>query len=183
MQKGLGMASRGELHVYRDPAALARALADYFVATGTLSMAERGVFRVALSGGNTPRASYELLGQDPLRSEVSWSDVFIYFSDERCVPPTDEQSNYRMAQRAFLDAIPIPPANVHRIRGEIDPGHAANEYASLLRLDLGDAPHLDLVLLGLGKDGHTASLFPGTPPDTDDEGLVRAVYSESLISW
>ena len=146
-------------------------------------MAERGVFRVALSGGNTPRASYELLGQDPLRSEVSWSDVFIYFSDERCVPPTDEQSNYRMAQRAFLDAIPIPPANVHRIRGEIDPGHAANEYASLLRLDLGDAPHLDLVLLGLGKDGHTASLFPGTPPDTDDEGLVRAVYSESLISW
>jgi 6-phosphogluconolactonase len=177
------MANRGELHVYRDPSTLARALADYFVATAGLSMAERGAFRVALSGGNTPRATYQLLGQDPLRSEISWSDVFIFFSDERCVPPADEQSNYRMAQRAFLDAVPIPPANVHRIRGEVDPGHAANEYASLLRLDLGDAPHLDLVLLGLGEDGHTASLFPGTPPETEDEALVRAVYSESLISW
>lgn len=177
------MANRGELQVYRDPAALARALADYFVGSARLSMAERGAFRVALSGGNTPRATYELLAQEPLRSEISWSDVFVYFGDERCVPPSDEQSNYRMAQRAFLDAVPIPPANVHRIRGEIDPGIAANEYASLLRLDLGDAPHLDLVLLGLGGDGHTASLFPGTPADTDDGALVRAVYSEKRILW
>jgi 6-phosphogluconolactonase len=177
------MSNRGELQVYRDPAALARALADYFVATAGLAMAERGAFRVALSGGNTPRPTYELLGKEPLRPEVSWSDVFIYFSDERCVPPTDEQSNYRMAQEALLDAVPIPAANVHRIRGEIDPGIAANEYASILRADLGDAPHLDLMLLGLGPDGHTASLFPGMLPSIDDESLVRAIYSEAHMGW
>jgi 6-phosphogluconolactonase len=177
------VSARGELQVCRDSAALARAVAELFVSTGRMAAAERGAFHVALSGGNTPRAAYELLGQEPWRDELSWSDVFIYFGDERCVPPTDEQSNYRMAQRAFLDAVRIPHANVHRIRGEADPGHAANEYASILRADLGDAPHFDLVMLGLGPDGHTASLFPGTPPETDDNALVRAVYSQSQMMW
>ncbi len=177
------MPARGELHVYRDAAALARALADFIVATAGLAMAERGAFRIALSGGHTPQATYEVLGQEPLRDEISWSDVFLYFGDERCVPPNDEQSNYRMVERALLGAIPIPPANVHRIPGEIDPGLAANQYASILRADLGNAPQFDLMLLGLGKDGHTASLFPGTPPDTDDEALVRAVYAEPDAMW
>ncbi len=177
------MPARGELHVYRDSQAVARAVAELFIATGRMAAAERGAFRVALSGGNTPRAAYELLGQEPLRDELSWSDVFIYFGDERCVPPNDEQSNYRMAQETFLDAVGIPHANVHRIRGEADPGQAANEYASILRADLGDAPRLDLMMLGLGLDGHTASLFPGTPPDTDDDSLVRAVYAQSQMMW
>ncbi len=177
------MPARGELRVYRDSKALARALAELFIATGTMAMAERGAFRVALSGGNTPRAAYELLGQEALRDELSWSDVFIYFGDERCVPPTDEQSNYRMAEQTFLGAVGIPQANVHRIRGEADPGQAANEYASILRSALGNAPQLDLMLLGLGSDGHTASLFPGTPPDTDDDSLVRAVYAPSQMMW
>ncbi len=171
------------MQICRDPAAVARALADYVVSTASLAMAERGAFRIALAGGNTPRAAYELLGREPLRGEISWSDVFVYFGDERCVPPNDEQSNYRMAQRALLDAVPIPGANVHRIRGELDPGVAANEYASILRADLGNAPQFDLMLLGLGRDGHTASLFPGTPPDTDDESLVRAVYSQTQMMW
>lgn len=177
------MSSRGELQVYRDPAALARALADFFIATAGLSMAERGSFRVALSGGNTPRATYELLGREPLRTAISWSDVFIYFGDERCVPPDDEQSNYHMVERAFLDKVPIPRGNVHRIHGEMDPGLAANDYGSLLRADFGNAPHFDLMMLGLGEDGHTASLFPGMPPDSDDQSLVRAVYSESQLMW
>jgi 6-phosphogluconolactonase len=177
------MSRSGKVQVYRDPEALARALADLFIETGVAAMADRGVFRVALSGGNTPRAAYELLGREPRSTELSWSDVFIYFGDERCVPPTDEQSNYRMAQKAFLDATGIPPANVHRIAGEIDPGQAANQYASVLRADLGDPPRFDLVLLGLGEDGHTASLFPGTPPDTDDAALVRAVYAASQMMW
>jgi 6-phosphogluconolactonase len=177
------MSDRVELQVYRDAGVLAQALADLFVTTGNLAMADRGSFAVALSGGNTPRAAYELLGTEPLIDQISWSDVFIYFGDERCVPPTDEQSNYRMAQKAFLSSIPIPPANVHRIAGEIDPGHAANEYASLLRADFGNAPQFDLVLLGLGADGHTASLFPGANPTIDDQALVRAVYSQSQMMW
>jgi 6-phosphogluconolactonase len=177
------VAARGDMHVYRDPAALARALSDFIVATASLAMAERGAFRIALSGGHTPQATYELLGREPLREEISWSDTLIYFGDERCVPPTDVQSNYRMVQRALLEHVPIPPANVHRIPGEIDPGLAANEYASILRADFGNVPQFDLMLLGLGKDGHTASLFPGTPPDTDDEALVRAVYAQTDLMW
>ena len=174
---------RGELQVYRDADALSRALAELFVATGRMAAAERGGFHVALSGGNTPRAAYELLAREPLRDELSWSDVFVYFGDERCVPPDDEQSNYLMARRAFLDAVGIPHANVHRIHGEADPGHAANEYASILRTDLGNAPQFDLVLLGLGPDGHTASLFPGTPPDSGDDSLVKAIYAQSQMMW
>jgi len=183
MRKEMIVSARGEMQVYRDPATLARALADFIVATAGLAMAERGAFRIALSGGHTPQATYELLGGEPLRTEISWSDTFIYFGDERCVPPNDEQSNYRMVERALLERIPIPPANVHRIRGEIDPGLAANEYGSTLRADLGNAPHFDLMLLGLGKDGHTASLFPGISPDSDDEALVRAVYAETDAMW
>jgi 6-phosphogluconolactonase len=174
---------RGEIDVFRDSTVLAGGLADFFVACAGLAMADRGAFRVALSGGQTPRAAYDLLGTERLRNAVSWSDTFIYFGDERCVPPTDEQSNYRMAQRALLDKVPIPAANVHRIRGEADPGIAANEYASILRADLGDAPQFDLMLLGLGRDGHTASLFPGMEPDTDDEALVRAVYAKPQMMW
>jgi 6-phosphogluconolactonase len=177
------MAANGEMQIFRGPAALARALADLFVSVGRMAMADRGAFHVALSGGNTPRAAYELLAQEPWRDELSWSDVFIYFGDERCVPPDDDQSNYLMAKRAFLDAVGIPRGNVHRIAGEVDPGHAANEYASLLRTVFGNAPRLDLILLGLGPDGHTASLFPGTPPDTDDDSLVRAVYAQSQMMW
>ena len=177
------MSDRGELQIYRDDGVLAQALADLFITTGNLAMADRGSFNVALAGGNTPRAAYELLSMEPLIDQISWSDVFIYFGDERCVPPTDEQSNYRMAQKAFLSSIPIPAANVHRIAGEIDPGHAANEYASLLRADLGNAPQFDLVLLGLGADGHTASLFPGSAPTIDDQALVRAVYSQTQMMW
>lgn len=177
------MAGNAEMQIFRDPAALARALADLFVSLGRMAMADRGSFHVALSGGNTPRAAYELLAQDPWCDELSWSDVFIYFGDERCVPPDDEQSNYLMARHAFLDSVGIPRANVHRIAGEVDPGHAANEYASLLRAVFGNAPQLDLILLGLGPDGHTASLFPGSPPDTDDDALVRAVYAQSQLMW
>jgi 6-phosphogluconolactonase len=177
------MAKRGELQIYRDSAALAQAVADLVVAQGRMAMSDDGDFTIALSGGNTPRAAYELLGREPLRSELSWSDVFVYFGDERCVPPTDVQSNYRMARKAFLDDVGISPENVHRIRGEIDPGQAANEYAALLRTAFGGVPHFDLMLLGLGSDGHTASLFPGSPPDTDDAALVRAVYSEPAAMW
>lgn len=173
----------GEVKVYANADAVAAALADLFIDAGQTALADRGVFRVALSGGNTPRRAYELLAQEPRSLALPWKDVFIYFGDERCVPPEDEQSNYRMASKAFLDKVPIPHANVHRIRGEADPGMAANNYASIIRTDLQDPPHFDLVLLGLGPDGHTASLFPGSPPDLHDSVLVRAVYAESQAMW
>ncbi len=162
---------------------LARSLAEFFAATARACVTQRGAFHVALSGGQTPRPTYELLGREPLRSQIPWNNVFIYFGDERCVPPTDERSNYAMLAKAFLDAIGLPPQNVHRIRGEVDPGIAANEYASLLRADLGNVPHFDLVLLGVGEDGHTASLFPGASPATEDQALVRAVFVASQDMW
>jgi 6-phosphogluconolactonase len=171
------------VRVYADGAAVARALADTIVSAGQEAIARSGSFHLALSGGNTPRAAYELLAADPDRDALSWSDVFVYFGDERCVPPDDEQSNYRMARTAFLDEVGIPAANVHRMRGEIDPKQAAAEYADALRDDLGTVPHFDLLLLGLGPDGHTASLFPGSPPDEDSQALVRAVYSTSQSQW
>ncbi|MBV8148659.1 MAG: 6-phosphogluconolactonase [Candidatus Eremiobacteraeota bacterium] len=177
------MIAHGERQIYPNGETLAAAVADLFVGVGGMAIADRGAFRVALSGGNTPRSAYELLGKEPRSLSLSWSDVFIYFGDERCVPPDDEQSNYRMAKKAFLDAVALPPANVHRIRGEADPGIAANEYASILRSDLAQPPRFDLVLLGLGPDGHTASLFPGKPPDTDDNALVRAVFADSQMMW
>ncbi|HKE38053.1 MAG TPA: 6-phosphogluconolactonase [Candidatus Baltobacteraceae bacterium] len=175
--------TRGDIKIYPNPDAVATALADLIIDVGQTALADRGVFRVALSGGNTPRHAYELLGQEPRNMSLPWKDVFIYFGDERCVPPDDEQSNYRMARKAFLDKVAIPHANVHRIRGEADPGVAANNYASIIRSDLADPPRLDLVLLGLGPDGHTASLFPGSPPDLHDSVLVRAVFAESQDMW
>lgn len=174
---------RGEIRIYPDAEAVATALADLIIDVGQTALADRGSFRVALSGGNTPRRAYELLGQEPRNAALPWKDVFIYFGDERCVPPDDEQSNFRMASKAFLDKIAIPHANVHRIRGEADPGVAANNYASIIRTDLADPPRFDLVLLGLGPDGHTASLFPGSPPDLHDSVLVRAVFAESQDMW
>jgi len=174
---------RGELRICRDAAGVARAVADLFLAVGQTAIQRRGAFHVALSGGNTPRAAFTLIGQEPARSALSWADVHVYWGDERCVPPNDEQSNYRMAQKTFLESVAVPPANVHRMRGEIDPAEAAGEYAALLRHNLGELPRFDLILLGLGNDGHTASLFPGTPPDTDNDRLVRAVYAESQDMW
>jgi 6-phosphogluconolactonase len=175
--------ARGEVKIYPNADALAAAVADLVIDVGQTALTDRGVFRIALSGGNTPRRAYELLAQEPRNTALPWKDVFVYFGDERCVPPGDEQSNYRMASKAFLDHVPIPHANVHRIRGEADPGVAANNYASIIRTDLADPPHFDLVLLGLGPDGHTASLFPGSPPDLHDSVLVRAVYAQSQAMW
>lgn len=173
----------GALQVYPDGVSLAGAVADLFVETGLTAIANRGGFRVALSGGNTPRAAYALLARAERASRLSWRDVFIYFGDERCVPPDDQRSNYRMARTTFLDAVAIPEANVRRMHGESDPAGAAREYADVLRSDLGGNPEFDLVLLGLGPDGHTASLFPGSSPETDNDSLVRAVYAESQAMW
>ena len=175
--------SAASLRVYPDATAVSAALAQTFAESARTAVAERGAFQVALSGGNTPKAAYRLLAGEPFRSQIDWSSVFVYFGDERCVPPDDPASNYRMAHESLLGAVPIPPANVFRMRGEAEPAIAANEYASLLRANLGARPSFDLVLLGLGDNAHTASLFPGTRPDVQDDALIRAVHVESPDMW
>ena len=165
-----------DVQIVEDAAQLSAALADLFIDSARIAIAETGRFRVALSGGNTPKTAYALLAQEPRRSAIYWRDVFIYFGDERCVPPDNEQSNYRMANEAFLSRIKIPLGNIHRMRGEVEPDAGAESYAKLLVADMGPLPRFDLILLGMGPDGHTASLFPGTPPLNDDALLVRAPF-------
>jgi 6-phosphogluconolactonase len=169
---------RGELRVFPDADAVARALAETIVAQGRSAVAERGRYALALAGGETPRAGYALLATPPFRDALPWPAVHVFFGDERCVPPDDPRSNYRMAAEAFLAAVSIPPENVHRIEGERDPEDAARRYARLLCSLLGDPPVFDLLLLGLGSDGHTASLFPGSDPHEGAAELVRAVEDE-----
>ena len=145
------------------PSDFARDAADFIAAEIESAVAARGLCRLALSGGNTPRAIHAELR----RRSLPWKQVQITFGDERCVPPGDPESNYRMARETLLEAIEIPPGNVFRIRGEAAPQEAADEYERLLATvaaRFGEARYVhDLLLLGLGEDGHTASLFPGSP--------------------
>ena len=168
----------GGIEILAGSVAVARALADLFSNCAQDAICERGAFYVALAGGSTPKAAYELLAQDPLIDEISWSDVYVFFGDERCVREDDPRSNYRTAHDAFLATVPIPSHNVHRMHGELPPTDGAAQYAKTIREDLGDTPRFDLVMLGIGTDGHTASLFPGVDPLTDDAQLVRATYSQ-----
>ena len=155
--------------IVEDALAVAHAAQRLIVSAAQRAIAERGTFSIALAGGSTPKILYELLAKG-LPSEppqlprwpFDWANVHVYFGDERCVPPDDEQSNYRMAFESLLSKVPLPEANVHRMVGEIIPGEAAKEYGRLLKDKFGDGG-IDLVLLGMGDDGHTASLFPHTP--------------------
>ena len=148
-----------ELH--ETPEGLAEAAARAFVDRATESIAERGRFAVALAGGSTPKVTYEVLARDHAE-DVDWPNVHVFFGDERTVPPDHEDSNYRMAREALLDRVPM--GSVHRMRGELPPEEAASSYeGDLGQFFGGEFPVLDLVMLGIGEDGHTASLFPGTP--------------------
>ena len=131
-----------------------------------------GSFSLALSGGHTPAGLYTALASDAYRSDVDWGNVHIFFGDERCVPPDSDQSNYRMANETLLSKVPIPADQVHRMRGEIDPQIAAREYGELLKAKFADGG-LDMILLGMGDDGHTASLFPHTPRSAGNKASVR----------
>jgi len=145
---------------FPDLDALSRAAADDFAALARTAVGERGVFHVALAGGSTPKRLYELLAARG-RTELPWDEIVLWFGDERSVPPNHPDSNYGMAKHALL--APLGLTNVNRMQGEREPERAAVEYDTLLRDRLGDPPELDLVLLGMGPDGHTLSLFPGSP--------------------
>ena len=154
--------------VYGTPGEAARAAAAHVVACLSAAVSARKRASIALAGGRTPEALYRLLAEMPYRARIDWDKVEIFWGDERCVPPDHPDSNYRMAREALLDRVLVPAANVHRMRGELaDPVAAAREYEAVLRqalrVGVDTLPRLDLCLLGLGSDGHTASLFPGSP--------------------
>ncbi len=155
------------VRVCPNPTEVARAAARLFVDYAWQSISRHGQFLVALSGGNTPRKMYELLASAEFRGQVDWAKVHVFWSDERTVPPDHPDSNYGMARRELLLRVPIPLANVHRMEAEKpNIGRAAHDYEEVLRqhLELDDRgfPRFHLILLGMGPDGHTASLFPGT---------------------
>jgi 6-phosphogluconolactonase len=141
------------------PPALVERAAQLFSQTAAQAIQEHGRFAVALSGGSTPRALYARLAT----LQLPWQAIHLFWGDERCVPPDHPDSNYRMTAESLLDQILIPPENIHRIPGELPPEQAAEAYEQDLRAFFGDSPRFDLVLLGMGDDGHTASLFPGAP--------------------
>jgi 6-phosphogluconolactonase len=161
------MPSGATVRVFPTPEALTEAAARFVLDSAATAIAERGIFRIALAGGSTPRVLYARLALPDISGGVDWPHWHVYFGDERAVPPDDDASNYRMARHALLDRVPLPADNVHRISGELEPALAAERYAS----ELGEAP-LDLVLLGMGDDGHTASLFLDCTVDRESRLVV-----------
>jgi 6-phosphogluconolactonase len=174
-----------DITIAPDAEGLRVAAAEQFVALAAAAVAARGVFTVALAGGGTPRPVYELLATEPFARRVDWPRVHVFFGDERCVGPDDPQSNYRMAREALLSRVSLPAANVHRIRGEEPPELAALAYELELRAFFRTErpPALDLIWLGMGENGHTASLFPGTAALRERARWVVAQYVEVVGSW
>ncbi|WP_054533476.1 6-phosphogluconolactonase [Herpetosiphon geysericola] len=161
--------------------------ADRLVAEAQTAIAERGRWIIALSGGSTPKALFELLASPQYLHKITWGRTFLFWGDERCVGPDDAQSNYRMTKIALIDHIPIPVANVLRIRGELAPESAANLYAHEIKrifgLAEGQLPQFDTMLLGLGNDGHTASLFPESDILGRDDVLVAETWVAKLKQY
>lgn len=165
--------SQPEVKKFESVEALNRFAAEAFVMLSSEAIGERGRFTVALSGGSTPKKLYEMLASDEFRNRIEWDNVHIFWGDERCVPPNSPNSNYRMANEALLSKVPIPSGNIHRFFAELgDPKNIAKKMEMELRASFsltGNAatneerfPRFDLIFLGMGTDGHTASLFPGT---------------------
>jgi 6-phosphogluconolactonase len=179
------------IRVLPDGEHLTLAAAEHVVKLASEAIAANGRFTIALAGGSTPAPVYEKLAGDEFSARVDWSRVQVFWGDERCVPPDDPQSNYRMARLALLDRVPIPSGNIHRIRGEDEPEEAAALYARELQTVLGGdaerggppAAGFDLILLGMGEDGHTASLFPGSRAVTEQKRWVMAQYLEVVAAW
>ncbi|MBC7932383.1 MAG: 6-phosphogluconolactonase [Rubrivivax sp.] len=177
--------STPNVQVFDDAEAVARAAARRIARLASESIAARGTFSVALSGGSTPKAIFELLAADEFRTQIAWRSVHVFFGDERTVAPDHADSNYRMAKEAMLARVPLPDENVHRINGVGDAAANASEYESDLRAFLGDStwPRLDLVMLGMGDDGHTASLFPETTALKEERQWVAANWVEKFNTW
>lgn len=173
-----------EIAVLPDVSALAEAAARQFALAARDAIADRGVFRVALSGGSTPGLLYGRLTRPLYRRSIPWERTRFFWGDERCVGPDDARSNYRLAREKLLDPLKIPAERIFRIKGEEPPAAAAAQYEETLRRQFRGRPaRLDLVLLGLGADGHTASLFPGSPALAENRRLVAPNPVARLSEW
>ena len=172
-----------EIILCSDADELARKAAEQWIALAATAIAASGRFAVALSGGSTPKILYSLLATAEYRGRIDWERVHLFWGDERCVPPDHAESNFRMVREALLNKIDLAPENIHRMSGEKDPATAAVEYEHKLRnffLGKTAAPRFDLVLLGLGEDGHTASLFPGSTALQETARWVATSYVARL---
>jgi 6-phosphogluconolactonase len=169
-----------QVSVFSDYEELSHAAAKHVVFLSQAAIMSRGRFAIALSGGSTPRHFYSLLGKPPYRNDIDWERVHVFWADERCVSPSNEDSNYKLAADTFLLKAAVPVANIHRIRGEKGAAVAATEYQEELRRFFSGSHKMvfDLVILGTGTDGHTASLFPGSPLLQERTGEVVPVYLE-----
>jgi 6-phosphogluconolactonase len=175
-----------ELKVVADPAALYAEGAQEFTRCAESAIATRARFSVALSGGNTPRGVYSLLAEQT-KDALAWDKIYLFFGDERSVPPDHPDSNYRMARESLLSKVPIPAGNVFRVPAELPPDQAADHYERQIRkffhLTSNSWPSFDLILLGIGECGHTASLFPGSKALLEQSRLVVANWVEKFSTY
>jgi len=179
-----------DVQICASTAEVTNAAAHLFTESVTQAVAVRGLARVAISGGSTPKVMLEMLGGDPAQpfsSSLPWDKLHLFWVDERCVGPADPESNYGMTKAALLDKVPLPEGNIHRMEGELDPQEAASRYESEIRnafhLEGAETPTFDLILLGLGPDGHTASLFPHTEGLDEMARIVIANHVPQKDTW
>lgn len=156
--------------------------ADHFSKAAQAAIKDHGGFFVALSGGSTPKAIFERLSSPPYNREIPWSKVHLFWSDERAVSPESDESNYHMAMQAGLKNLPIPKEQIHRMCAEVNIEENARSYEMTMKRELKGNP-FDLIMLGMGEDGHTASLFPGTQGLEEDERLVTPNFIPDKNSW
>lgn len=166
--------------IYGDYESMSTAAAELFADISILAIKERGVFCTALSGGTTPRLAYRMLAREPLRNRVAWDKVHVFWGDERCVPFDSPMSNAGMAHKILLSRVPVIKSNIHPIRCAHSPEKSASEYGTDLSNFFAGNPVFDLILLGLGENGHTASLFPGSPVLNDDGHIAASVFASGV---
>lgn len=174
-----------DISIYPNAASLAQTAAEQIVTLAAEVIHTHKRFSIGLSGGSTPHALYALLAAPEFSRRIDWQNVHVFWGDERCVPPDHPDSNYRMARETLLDHVSIPASHVYRIHGEIEPPQAAADYEQTLRAFFGQdaTPRFDLLLLGMGDDGHTASLFPGTAALNEDRRWVVENHVAKLNTW
>lgn len=176
---------RGELIICEDPDSVAEKAAEFFVSSGLKAIGERGRFNVVLSGGSTPKLMFRKLAAALADNPLPLDEIYFFFGDERMVPVTSEESNFRMANELLLSPLSIPEQNIFQFRTELEPDAAAADYSRRVRGHFGiesGFPSFDLVFLGLGTDGHTASLFPGTDVLNEQEKIAASVFVPKLDS-